>query len=59
MVEKMLEIREKYNLEERGDAIPDRAVEEILNFYPLYGRPENAMRDRIVESIEVAGNPRF
>jgi cyclase len=58
-MEKMIEIRGKWNPEAGEDAIPERAVDELLAFYPLHGRPESTMRARIVESIAVAGNPKF
>jgi glyoxylase-like metal-dependent hydrolase (beta-lactamase superfamily II) len=58
-MEKMVEVSTKWNFEESEDAIPPNAIDELLAFYPLHGRPEDMMRTRIVESIRVAGNPQF
>ena len=58
-MEKMMEIRENWNLEEGEDTISEGVFDDLLAFYPLYGRPEAAMRARIIESIRVAGDPRF
>ncbi len=58
-MEKMMEIHSKWDPEEGEAAIPASAIDELLAFYPLYGRPEATMRARIVESICVAGDPRF
>jgi len=58
-MEKMIEIRNKWNPEEGDEAIPDGPLNELIAFYPLYGRPESVMKARIVESIRVAGEPKF
>jgi cyclase len=58
-MEKIMETREKWNPAEGEDAIPADAVDKLLAIYPLHGRPEEMMRARIVESIRVAGDPRF
>jgi len=58
-MEKMMEIRAKWNPSEGEPAIPTNAIDELLAFYPLHGRPEEMMRERIIESIHVAGDPQF
>lgn len=58
-MEKMMEIRSKWNPEEGEAAISEEALKELIAFYPLHGRPEAMMRTRIVESIRVAGAPMF
>jgi cyclase len=58
-MERMMEIRAKWNPTEGEDAIPPGAIDELLAFYPLHGRPRAMMRGRVVESIRVAGDPQF
>jgi len=58
-MEKMIEIRNQWNPEAGEAAIPDDRLKELIAFYPLYGRPENVMKARIIESIHVAGEPKF
>jgi len=58
-MEKMVEIRAKWNPDKGEAAIPRSAVDELLAFYPLHGRPEAMMRGRIIESIRIAGDPQF
>ena len=58
-MEKMIEIRSKWNPEEGDEAIPDGPLNELIAFYPLYGRPESVMKARIVESIRIAEEPKF
>lgn len=58
-MEKMIEIRNKWNPEEGEEAIPGGSLNELIAFYPLYGRPESVMKARVVESIRVAGEPKF
>ena len=58
-MEKMMETRENWNPEEGEGTISASAIDDLMAFYPLYGRPEAAMRARIVESIRIAGEPRF
>lgn len=58
-MEKMMELRSRWNPEEGEIAIPKDALDELVAFYPLHGRPEAAMRSRIVESIRIAGEPQF
>jgi cyclase len=58
-MEKMVEVRSKWNPEEGEEAIPASAIDELMGYYPLHGRPEKMMRARIVESIRVAGDPQF
>lgn len=58
-MEKMMDIRNKWNPEEGEAAISEEALKGLITFYPLHGRPEAMMRTRIVESIRVAGEPQF
>ena len=58
-MEKMIEIRSKWNPEEGNEAIPEGPLNELIAFYPLYDRPESVMKTRIIESIRVAGDPKF
>lgn len=58
-MEKMMEIRARWNPSEGEPAISPSAVDELLAFYPLHGRPVAMMRERIIESIRVAGDPQF
>lgn len=58
-MEKMMEIRAKWTPDEGEDAIPPSALDELLAFYPLHGRPRKMMRSRVVESIRIAGDPQF
>jgi len=58
-MEKMKEIRTKWSPDKGEAAIPRSAVDELLAFYPLHGRPEAMMRDRVLESIRIAGDPQF
>ncbi len=58
-MEKMMEIRARWDPSEGETAIPPDAVDELLAFYPLHGRPVAMMRERIIESIRVAGDPQF
>ncbi|MBW1698820.1 MAG: MBL fold metallo-hydrolase [Deltaproteobacteria bacterium] len=58
-MEKIIAIRESWNPEEGEKTINAHALSEIISYYPLHGRPEEMMRARIVESIRVAGQPRF
>lgn len=54
-MERMAEIRTKWDLA----TIPPEAVDELLAFYPLHGRSPEMMRERVIESIRVAGDPQF
>jgi cyclase len=54
-MERMTEIRAKWD----PAAIPPEAVDELLAFYPLHGRSRAMMRERVMESIRVAGDPQF
>ena len=58
-MEKMMELRSRWNPEEGEAAIPKDALDELVAFYPLHGRPETAMRTRVAESIRIAGDPQF
>jgi len=58
-MEKMMEIRAKWNPTGGEGAIPPSAIDELLGFYPLHGRPAPMMRERIIESIRIAGDPQF
>ena len=58
-MEKMMDIRSKWNPEEGDEAIPEGPLKELVTFYPLHGRPESVMKARVVESIRVAGDPKF
>lgn len=58
-MERMMEIRATWDPAEGEDAIPPGAIDELLAFYPLHGRPRSMMRERVVESIRVAGDPQF
>jgi cyclase len=58
-MEKLVEVRAKWNPAEGEDAIPPGALDELLAFYPLHGRPPGMMRARVVESLRVAGEPQF
>jgi glyoxylase-like metal-dependent hydrolase (beta-lactamase superfamily II) len=58
-MEKMIELRTRWNPEEGEDAIPKDVLDELVASYPLHGRPEAVMRSRIVESIRIAGEPQF
>jgi cyclase len=58
-MEKMMAVRSRWNPEDGEGAIPKDALDELLSFYALHGRPEAIMRSRIVESIRIAGEPQF
>jgi len=58
-MERMVEVRSKWNPADGDAAIPPSAIDELLAFYPLHGRPEAMMRERIIESIRIAGDPQF
>ena len=58
-MEKMAEIRSNWNPADGQAAIPPNVIGELLAFYPLHGRPEEIMRERIIESIRIAGDPQF
>lgn len=58
-MERMVEVRAKWDPADGEEALPSGAVEELLAFYPLYGRPEAIMRERVMESIRIAGDPKF
>jgi cyclase len=58
-MEKMLEVRSRWNPADGEKSLPGGAVEELLGFYPLHGRPQAVMRARVIESIRVAGEPQF
>ena len=58
-MEKMMYIRSRWDPAEGEEAIPSETIEDLLAFYPLYGRPEAMMKARIVESIRIAGDPKF
>ena len=58
-MEKIVEVRANWNPAEGETAIPSSAIEELLAFYPLHGRPTAVMRARVIESIRVAGDPQF
>ena len=58
-MEKMMEIAKKWQHQDGEAAIPAGELDALVGFYPLYGRPESTMRARVVESIGVAGNPKF
>ena len=58
-MEKMMEIRAKWDPSEGETAIPPSAIDELFGFYPLHGRPTAMMRERIIESIHIAGDPQF
>ena len=58
-MERMMEIRSKWNPADGEAAIPPGAVDELLSFYSLHGRSEAMMRGRIIESIRIAGDPKF
>jgi len=58
-MQKMIAVRNKWNPAKGEKAAPPNAIDELLAFYPLYGRPEKIMRARIIESIRVAGDPQF
>lgn len=58
-MEKMMEVRGRWNPADGEKSLPAGVVEELLAFYPLHGRPEAVMRARVIESIRVAGEPKF
>ncbi len=58
-MEKMMDLRRRWDPEQGEDAIPKDALDELVAFYPLHGRPEADMRSRIVESIRISGDPQF
>jgi cyclase len=58
-MEKMMEIRAKWNRDEDEAAIPSSIIDELLAFYPLHGRSPTMMRERVMESIRIAGDPQF
>ena len=58
-MEKMMDIAKSWDPEAGEEAIVAGALDELVAFYPLYGRPESIMRARVIESIGVAGNPKF
>jgi len=58
-MEKMMAVRSRWNPEDGETAIPKDALDELVAFYPLHGRPDAVMRSRIVESIRIAGEPQF
>jgi cyclase len=58
-MQKMMDLHSQWDPARGNDAFPQETVDELLAFYPLHGRPEAVMRARIVESIRVAGTPRY
>ena len=58
-MEKMMAARSRWDPKDGEAAIPKEALDELVGFYPLHGRPESLMRTRIAESIRIAGDPRF
>ena len=58
-MERMVEVRSKWKPTDGEAAIPASAIDELLGFYPLHGRPEAMMRERITESIRIADDPQF
>ena len=58
-MEKMMSLRRRWDPARGNDALPQEAVDELLAFYPLHGRPESVMRARVIESIRVAGAPGY
>jgi hypothetical protein len=58
-MEKMMEIRANWNPAEGEATIPSGAIDELLDFYPLHGRPVKVMRARVMESIRISGDPQF
>jgi cyclase len=58
-MEKAMEIRAKWNPAEGEGAIPPGAVDELLAFYPLHGRPVAILRERVIEGIRIAWDPQF
>jgi cyclase len=58
-MEKMMAVRSRWNPEAGAAAIPEDALDELVAFYPLHGRPVADMRARVVESIRIAGEPQF
>jgi glyoxylase-like metal-dependent hydrolase (beta-lactamase superfamily II) len=58
-MEKAMEIRAKWDPAEGQGAIPPGAVDELLAFYPLHGRPVAILRERVIEGIRIARDPQF
>jgi hypothetical protein len=58
-MEKAMEIRAKWDPGEGQGAIPPGAVDELLAFYPLHGRPVAILRERVIEGIRIARDPQF
>ena len=58
-MEKMMEIRANWNPADGEATIPFNAIDELLDFYPLHGRPVKIMRARVIESIRISGDPQF
>jgi len=58
-LERMVEVRNKWKPTDGEAAIPPSAIDELLAFYPLHGRSEAMMQERIIEGIRIAGDPQF
>ena len=58
-MERMMKIAETWNPEAGEEAIPSDALDALLAYYPLHGRPEAYIKARMIESIRTAGNPKF
>ena len=57
-MESIMALRSRWD-PDGGEPAPAGALEELVAAYPLYGRPEAFMRERLLGSIRVAGAPRF
>ncbi|UCF94353.1 MAG: MBL fold metallo-hydrolase [Desulfobacterales bacterium] len=58
-MEKIVAIRNQWNPSAGEAALPCGALDELLAWYPLYGRPREMMRARLIDGIRVAGEPPF
>lgn len=58
-MEKAMEIRAKWDPAQGERTIPPGAVDELLAFYPLHGRPVAILRERVIEGIRTAWDPQF
>jgi glyoxylase-like metal-dependent hydrolase (beta-lactamase superfamily II) len=56
-IERVIEIRNRWD--PADTEVPAAVVDEVLALYPLHGRPRDPMRERVLESIRVAGEPQY
>lgn len=56
--ESIMKLRDRWD-PDSGKPAPAGALEELVAAYPLHGRAESFMRERLTGSIRVAGAPQF